>query len=160
MSNNSISIMNEKTSIKNNNELLPYSQNRKMDNMIKITRNSVPSLYPNLFNNMNLNNNENNENNDDESKIRNNKISIDANKYKIEINPNSNKAKEGQINIIYKNKINYFHIKPNIKNNKSIKLRRDNSLKDSFGKYNKIFMKFHGDTDKFNLTNISFKEFK
>ena len=60
--------MNEKTSIKNNNELLPYSQNRKMDNMIKITRNSVPSLYPNLFNNMNLNNNENNENNDDNNK--------------------------------------------------------------------------------------------
>ena len=121
-------------------------------------RNSVPSLYPDLLNNMNLNNNENNC--DEESKVKNNRITIDANKCKIEMNPNNNKAMEGQINTIYKNKSNFYHINPTIRNAKTFKLRRDNSLKDCFGKYNKLFMKLNSDTDKFNLTNTSFKEFK
>ena len=158
ISNSSIAIINDKSTIKINYGLLPYSQNGKMGKKAVKIRNSVPSLYPDLLNNMNLNNNENNC--DEESKVKNNRITIDANKCKIEMYPNNNKAIEGQINTIYKNKSNFYHINPTIRNAKTFKLRRDNSLKDCFGKYNKLFMKLNSDTDKFNLTNTSFKEFK
>ena len=96
---------------------------------------------------------------DDESKIKNNKIYIESNRYKIEINPNNFKTKDSRINTIYKNK-NHLHKNANIRNSKTFKLKRDNSLKDSFGRYNRLIMKLNCDTDRFNLTNISFKEVK
>ena len=158
--NNSMVIINDKSTIKaNNNNLLPFTQNGRGNKTAVKVRNSLPSFYPDLFNNMNINNNNDN-NGDDETKIKNNKICIETNKYKIEINPNTGKVKEGQINTIYKNKSNILNINPNLRNSKTIKLRRDNSLKDSFGRYNKMFIKLHGETDRFNLTNISFKEIK
>ena len=158
LNNNSMVIINDKSPIKTNYGLLPFTQNGKSNKAVKV-RNSVPSLYPDLFSNININNN-NEGNIDDENKIKNNKVFVETNKYKMEINPNNTKNKEGQINTIFKAKNNIFHINPNLRNSKTLNLRRDNSLKDSFGKYNKIFMKLNGDNDKFNLTNISFKELK
>ena len=158
--NNSMIIINDKSTIKtNNSNLLPFTQNGRGNKAAIKVRNSLPSFYPELFSNMNINNNNDN-NGEDETKIKNNRICIETNKYKIEINPNNGKVKEGQINTIYKNKSNILNINPNLRNSKTFKLRRDNSLKDSFGRYNKMIMKLHGETDRFNLTNISFKEIK
>ena len=154
---NSIVILNDKPTIKSNSGFLHFAQNSKINKAVK-ARKSLPSFYPDLFSNMNINNN--NENNiEDEDKIKNNRISIELNKYKIEINSNV-KGREGQINTLYKNKNNILHINQSLRNSKGFKLRRDNSLKDSFGKYNKMFIKFNPETDRFNLTNISFKEMK
>ena len=156
---NSMVILNEKSNIKSNSGLLPFTQNGKGDKAIKV-RNSVPSFYPDLFSNMNINNNNEN-NNDDENKIKNNKKLIDTNKYKIEINPNSNFiTKDGQISTFYKNKNYILNLNTNIRNAKTFKLKRDNSLKDSLGRCNKLYMKLNGDNDRFSLTNISFKDFK
>ena len=155
---NSVVILNDKPTIKSNSGLMPFTQNGKTNKAVKV-RNSLPSFYPDLYCNMNINNN--NENNiEDENKIKNNKICIETNKYKIEINPNTAKAREGQIHTIYKNRSNILHINPNLRNSKGFKLKRDNSLKDSLGRYNRMFMKLNGETDRFNLTNISFKEMK
>ena len=159
--NNSMVIVNDKSNIKSNPAFLPFTQNGKSNNKAVKVRNSLPSFYPDLFSNMNINNNNDNTM-DDETKIKNNKIYIESNKYKIEINPNNFKAKEGhinRINTIYKNK-NNLHKNANIRNAKTFKLKRDNSLKDSLGRYNKLIMKLNCDSDRFNLTNISFKEVK
>ena len=158
--NNSVVIINDKTTIKTNSNYHPFTQNLKTSNKAVKVRKSLPSFYPDLFSNLNINNNNNDNNGEDETKIRNNKISIETSKYKIEINPNIGKVRESQINNIFKNKNNILHLNPSIRNSKTFKLRRDNSLKDSFGKYNKMFLKLNGDTEKFNLTNISFKEAK
>ena len=153
--NNSMVIINDKSPVKTNYGLLSFSQNSKSNKAVK-ARNSVPSLYPDLFSNINNNNNEGN-NINDENKIKNNKVLIENNnKYKLEINP---KNKEGYI---YKaNNNNICYINPNLRNSKTVNLRRDNSLKDSFGQYSKMFVKINGGyIDKFNLTNNSFKELK
>jgi hypothetical protein len=152
-------ILNDKPTIKSNSGFLPFTQNGKNNsNKAVKVRNSLPSFYPDLFSNINNNNNENNI--EDENKNKNNKICIEANKYKIEINSNTTKSKESQIHTIYKNRSNILHINPNLRNSKGFKLRRDNSLKDSLGRYNRMFIKLNGETDRFNLTNISFKEIK
>ena len=90
------------------------------------------------------------------NKIKNNKVLIENNnKDKLEINP---KNKEGYI---YKANNNICYINPNLRNSKTFNLRRDNSSKDSFGQYSKMFVKINGGyIDKFNLTNNSFKELK
>ena len=156
---NSVVILNDKPTIKSNSGFLPFTQNGKNNsNKAVKVRNSLPSFYPDLFSNINNNNNENNI--EDENKNKNNKICIEANKYKIEINSNTTKSKESQIHTIYKNRSNILHINPNLRNSKGFKLRRDNSLKDSLGRYNRMFIKLNGETDRFNLTNISFKEIK
>ena len=165
MNNNSMVIINDKSSpIKTHYGLLPFSQNIKTNKAVKV-RNSVPSVYPDLFSNNNNNNNNSNGNNDnninDENKIKNTKIPIENNnKYKIEMNQSNGKSKEISNYSINKTKNNIYYINPNLRNSKTLNLRRDNSLKDTFGRYSKIFMKINGDNDKFNLTNISFKDLK
>ena len=87
-------IINDKSPIKTNYGLLPYSQNSKSNKAVRV-RNSVPLLYPDLFSN--INNNVENKNINNENIIKNNKALIeDNNKYKIEINP---KNKDGYIQL-------------------------------------------------------------
>ena len=76
------------------------------------------------------------------------------------MNQSNGKSKEISNYSINKTKNNIYYINPNLRNSKTLNLRRDNSLKDTFGRYSKIFMKINGDNDKFNLTNISFKDLK
>ena len=136
--NNNSMILNEKSSMKTSYDFV--KKGKSETKAVKIPYN-VPSFYPEFLNSTNS------------ISFKNENINIEPNKLKYE-----KKNKDMFLNTTYKSKNNSgIHFEYHNKSNKVVKLRKDN-LKENSQRYNKILYKLNGDIDKFNLTNVSFKE--
>ena len=135
--NNNSVLLHEKTSMKSSYD---FAKKGKSETKVNKGSFSIPSFYPELINSVNS------------ISLKSENKYIEPTKLKFE-----RKNKDVLLNSLYKSKNNGIHLDSYNKNNRTMKLKKDN-LKENTARFNKIIFKLNGDLDKFNLTNISLKE--